>query len=110
MRCRRGPGNDLNSADLMPRVWQGTASLPARLIEPTGALHQPRLLCLGILHGPILCLGILLGPDLYSYIFHNFCSGIFHDLCSLHGPDLLLLVRAGSVLGAVWHDLCLGIL
>ena len=73
-------------------------------------MHQPRLLCLGILHGPILCLGILLGPDLYSYIFHNFCSGIFHDLCSLHGPDLLLLLRGPDLFWGSLHDLCLGIL
>ena len=68
------------------------------------------LRCLGILHGPILCLGILLGPDLYSYIFHNFCSGIFHDLCSLHGPDLLLLLHGPDLFWGSLHDLCLGIL
>ena len=80
------------------------------LIEPTGALHEPRLLCLGILHRLILCLGILLGPDLYSCIFHNFCSDIFHDLCSLHGPDLLLLLHGSDVFWGSLHDLCLGIL
>jgi len=71
-------------------------------------LHEPRLRCLGILHGPILCLGILIWPDLCSRIFHNLCSGIFHDLCSLHGLDLLLH-RPDLFWGSL-HDLCLGIL
>jgi hypothetical protein len=52
------------------------------------------------LHGPILCLGILLGPDLSSRIFHN--------LCSLHGPDLLL--HRPDLFWGRLHDLCLGIL
>ena len=80
------------------------------LIEPTGALHEPRPRCLGILHGPILCLGILLGPDLYSCIFHNFCSDIFHDLCSLQGHDLLLLLHGPDLFWGSLHDLFLGIL
>jgi hypothetical protein len=66
------------------------------LIEPTGALHEPRLRCLGILHGPILCLGILLG-----------CSCIFHNLCSLHGPDLSLLLHRPDLFWGSLHDLCL---
>jgi hypothetical protein len=50
-------------------------------------------------------LGILLGRDLYSCIFHNFCSGIFHDLCSLHGPDLLLLLHGPDLFWGSLHDL-----
>jgi hypothetical protein len=44
------------------------------------------------LHGPILCLGI------------------FHDLCSLHGPDLLLLLHGPDLFWGSLHKLCLGIL
>ena len=78
----REPDCSKGRCALMPRAWQDQRHFLLGLIEPTGALHEPRLLCPGILHRLILCLGILLGPDL--------CSGIFHDLCFLHGPDLLL--------------------
>jgi len=37
-------------------------------------------------------------------------SGHFHDLCSLHGPDLLLLLHRPDLFWCSLHDLCLGIL
>ena len=54
-----------------------------------------------------MCLGILLGPDLYSCISHKFCSGIFRDLWSLHGPDVSLLLQRLHLFWGSWRDLCL---
>ena len=86
----------------MPR-WQGAASLPLRLIEPTELSLGPR--CLDILHGPVLCLRIWLLAD--------FCSGIFHrpdvNPCIMHAPDLCSDIMLGPYMFAgIFHgpDLC----
>src|ERR1700730_5361890 len=102
---------------------------------PTGALHEPRPRCLGILLGQDLCSCILLGRNLCpcNLLAPHLWSGIFHgpDLCPriLHGPDLSVLLprpvicpgimqgsdvpvrlRGRSLCSGNLHDLCSGIL